>query len=389
MLLAACVAAPVDAQVVLGKLGGTTVNTTGMLQADAAWYRSDVAALSGNPYRPDEPERELRMVIMFLNGQGPGGLDWKVGYERQAAKWLDVNARYRFGVDRRTWVRAGQFKQSSGLERLSSRTARDFMATAMMTNTFAVGNRVGVAYGHEFRYRDAGDADNHPRFAVTASYFGRELAATRRIASHARGNGFALRGSWAPVDGAGRIGHVGWSWARYDTRHAGLRWRVHPGAEMTTARLLDTGIVPATTQVSTRGTETFWVAGPVKLQGEYMWSTAYRSGAGGTALRGHGGYVSGLWNPGGQTWRYADGLPVTPVDAVTRAGMWQLGLRYDMLDLNDGAVRGGRMSTWTFGVNWYWTAHLKFALNYVAAESRRAAVADDPAITGMRVQWHW
>jgi phosphate-selective porin OprO/OprP len=252
-----------------------------------------------------------------------------------------------------------------------------------------LGNRVGLAYGHEFRYDHDDAAANHPKFALTASYFGRELIATRRIPNHARGNGFALRGNWVPLDSAGRIVHVGLSYASYNTHHAALRWRVHPDVELTPVRLLDTGGMLATDRVATFGAETVWVAGPVKLQAEYMLANAYRRGGGQAHFQGSGGYVSALWNPGGQTWRYADGLPVTPVGSVTSVGMWQIGLRYDAVDLDDGAVRGGRMNTWTIGVNWYWTVHLKFVLNYVAVESRRAAVADNPAVTGLGLQFHW
>jgi phosphate-selective porin OprO/OprP len=389
MLFAVCVAAPADAQVMLGRLGGTTVNTSGLVQADAAWYRSDGVALSGNPRSPDEPNHDLRVAVFFLNGLGPGGFDWRIGYERNTAKWLDMNARYRFGAERRTFVRAGQFKQPSGLERLSSLTARDFMSTAMMTKTFTLGNRVGVAYGHEFRYGATDAADNHPALALTATYFDRELGATRRIPNYARGDGVALRATWAPVNQAGRITHVGLSWADYDTRAAAMRWRVQPNMELTPVRLLDTGAMPATDHVSVLGAEAFWVGGSVKLQGEYMLANAHQHGPGDAYFQGAGGYVSALWNLGGETWRYVDGLPTTPVGGVTNAGMWQLGVRYDAIDLDDGPVRGGRMRTWTLGVNLYWTANLKFVLNYVAVQSRRAAVADDPAITGVRFQFHW
>jgi phosphate-selective porin OprO/OprP len=263
------------------------------------------------------------------------------------------------------------------------------MSTAMMTKTFTLGNRLGVAYGHEFRYGKADVAGSHPTLALTATYFDHELAATRRIPNYARGNGVALRAAWAPVNQAGRIAHLGLSWADYDTRDAEMRWRVQPNMELTPVRLLDTGAMPAIDHVSVLGAEAFWVAGNVKLQGEYMRADAHRHVPADTHFQGAGGYVSALWNPGGETWRYVDGLPVTPVGAVTNAGMWQLGLRYDAIDLDDGPVHGGRMRTWTLGVNWYWNAHLKFVLNYVAVQSRRAAVTDDPAITGVRVQFHW
>ena len=75
--------------------------------------------------------------------------------------------------------------------------------------------------------------------------------------------------------------------------------------------------------------------------------------------------------------------------------MWQLGLRYDHADLNDGSftapstvtgVLGGEESNWTVGVNWYWRSNFKLALNYVKVSSERYSsskklfVQDDPSI---------
>src|SRR3546814_18690252 len=77
------------------------------------------------------------------------------------------------------------------------------------------------------------------------------------------------------------------------------------------------------------------------------------------------GYIQGLWNLTGETWGYKGGVPTTPLPDQPGSGMWQLGLRYDTIDLNDGAVEGGKMNTWTAGVNWYWRSNFKFALNYV------------------------
>ena len=105
--------------------------------------------------------------------------------------------------------------------------------------------------------------------------------------------------------------------------------------------------------------------------------------------------------------------------------MWQVGLRYDTIDLDDGTVipapprprfvvdgvLGGEMDTWTVGVNWYWRSNFKFMLNYVMVDSSRyfvrtpaAPYADNPAnnnvlvnrkvddnpnILEARVQFYW
>jgi phosphate-selective porin OprO/OprP len=69
--------------------------------------------------------------------------------------------------------------------------------------------------------------------------------------------------------------------------------------------------------------------------------------------------------------------------------MWQLGVRYDHVDLNDGAVAGGRESNWTLGANYYWRSNFKFALNNVKVDSQKASVSDDPSIVEFRAQFYW
>ena len=132
-----------------------------------------------------------------------------------------------------------------------------------------------------------------------------------------------------------------------------------------------------------------WIHGPVKLQAEYMSSKVSRYGTGSEDFTGTSGYVSGLWNVTGETWGYKAGTPSTSLPDNPAAGMWQLGLRYDTMDLNDAGVLGGKMDTITAGVNWYWRSNFKFMLNYVKASSDRRGVSDDPGILEARAQFYW
>src|SRR3546814_12052000 len=89
------------------------------------------------------------------------------------------------------------------------------------------------------------------------------------------------------------------------------------------------------------------------------------------------------------TWGYKGGVPTTPLPDQPGSGMWQLGLRYDTIDLNDGAIEGGKMNTWTAGVNWYWRSTFKFALNYVKVNSAPQGMIDDPRLVEARAPFYW
>lgn len=381
-LLAAAVASPASAQVAIDSIAGSDITFEGLIQADADWYDGDVADLDGDPDDGEGADYQLRTAQVYLKGKGPGSFDWVLGYDGKADKWLDVNARFKSDSGKQ-FLQAGQFKQPNGLEELSAAKHNDFMSLAMITNTFAVGRRLGVGYSYGHPYGDGND-DHQSDWGATVSYFGREL--TRDLA---HGSGYGLRGTWAPMSAEGRILHFGLSYVDYDTPADTLRLRARPNADLTPVRLVDTGSMMDTDRVSTLGAESFWVQGPFKLQGEYMATRVDRYGEGFGDFSGTGGYISGMWNVSGQPWGYKAGEPATKVGPATGAGMWQVGLRYDVLDLNDDAVQGGRMETWTAGVNWYWRTNFKVAINYVSVHSQRGGTDDNPDIAEARLQFYW
>jgi len=57
-------------------------------------------------------------------------------------------------------------------------------------------------------------------------------------------------------------------------------------------------------------------------------------------------------------------------------GAWQIGVRYNYLDLNDNTLDGGILNNVTCGLNWYWNPNFKIQFNYMATH-RDAALAGD------------
>ena len=372
------------AEVPLGRVAGTTIGFEGMVQADTYHFDNDVSDLGG------DSTSGIRRIELVLKGKGPGGVDWVAGYDARSEKWLDVNVAWKFAGNQQLTL--GQFKQPLGLEELTSSKHNDFVSKATITNTWAVSRRLGGSYGV------AGKA-----WSLRASAFTRELTRDNAV-----GDGLALRGTWAPLQGEGRTLHLGLAHAYYDAELAGRanaqRWRARPQADMAGVRLVDTGVLSSADKVQTNGMEALWLQGPLKLQAEAMRSTTRRSGA--SDFTGNGAYAAALWNVTGEAFGYKGGVPVTPSPARPETGMLQLGLRYDTIDLDDGqvlatpgpvvtGVLGGRMDAWTLGANYYWGAHLKLALNYVKASSRKydpvlqANRHDDPGALELRAQFHW
>jgi len=373
-LLAAAILAglstPALAEITIDVVGGSEISIEGLVQADANWFENDIADLNGTGINGSNSEYELRRAEIVLKGKGPGMFNWVLGFDAKADKFLDANVQYRFNGS--TSLTVGQYKQPNSLEELSSTKNNDFISKAMVTNTFGVARRLGAAL------TTAGD-----NWTLTGSVFGREL--TRNLA---HGSGYGARFTWMPIKEDGRMLHLGLSAVDYDTDADTVRIRTRPQADLAALRLVDTGSLVASDRQQTLGVEGLWVEGPFKLQAEYMRSTVDRYHAAGD-FTGDSWYVSGVWNVTGETWGYKNGVVTTSGPAEPASGMWQLGLRYDTIDLDDGSVLGGQMDSWTAGINWYWRSNYKFALNYVMVNSDRRGISDDPSILEARVQLFW
>lgn len=348
----------------LGSVAGSTVSFEGLLQGDALWFDEDASDLDGGG---DDRASAIRRAELVLEGEAPWGLDWVLGYDAKSERWLDVNLKRGIGPGA---LQLGQFKQPNSLEELSSTRNNDFVSKAAATNAFAVARRLGVAYRVD-----------HGHWTLAASAFGRDING-----GGAQDSGYGLRGTWAPVQEQGRLLHFGISWVDQDTDADRYRLRVRPQADLAVLRLVDTGTLADTDRSAIAGFETLWISGPVKLQGEWFQGAVERHSAPDFAPR--GGYLSALWNLGGQTWGYKGGVPGTPLPEAG-GSLWQAGLRLDALDLDDGTVRGGTLEALTVGVNWYYGRHLKAMLNYVDVRTERQDVSDDPDLVELRLQLHW
>jgi phosphate-selective porin OprO/OprP len=122
-LLAALVAlvAPVaHAEVALDVIADSEVSFEGLVQADYNDFDSDFANLNSDGPDGDDSDNELRRAELVLKGKGPGNIEWVIGYDAKADKWLDTNVKYKFGGNANHYIQFGQYKQPNSLEELST-----------------------------------------------------------------------------------------------------------------------------------------------------------------------------------------------------------------------------------------------------------------------------
>lgn len=367
-LALASAAAPAFADVPLFEVGGSKVATEGLLQYDWNDFHDDLADLDGDPFDDDSNEHAIRRAEIVLKGAGPGPFSWAVGYDFHAEKFLDAYGAWKF--DQGTTLTVGQSKVPVGLEALGSSRNHDFVAVSS-AGLFSFGRRLGIKAQHA-----TGD------WTFTGSAFGREYGDET-----ARGGGFAARAAWTPILTEGRFLHLATSLADADTNSDTIRLRARPQADLAVVRLVDAGTMRDADRLRTLGFEAAWVDGPVKLQGEWLHGRVDRYDA--TDFDADAAYASAVWNLTGETWTYKNATIATPGPASPGRGLWQLGARWDHVNLDDGAVEGGTMDALTLGVNWYWRQHVRLSLNHVSVWSERNGVDDDPSIVEARVQLHW
>lgn len=391
LALASAFVAPVaHAEIAFDVIGGSEISFEGLLQADGNWFNNDIADLNGSAgINGKDSEFELRRAEIVFKGKGPGAFNWVAGYDAKAKKWLDVNAKYTIGANSNNFIQVGQYKQPHSLEELSSTKNNDFIAKASITNAMGISRRLGIAAG-------MGDTN----WSVVGSLFGKEL--TRNTTA---GNGFGLRGTFAPINADGTVLHLGLSYIDRDAYGDSIRIRARPLADLATVYLADTGAINGVDRAKTTGLEGMFITGPFKVQAEYM-MTKVKGITSARDFDTKGAYISGLWNVTGEGFGYKGGVPTTGLPDNPGKGMLQLGLRYDMLNLNDGnivvtnnvptavGILGGEQKGWTLGANYYWRSNFKFSLNYNKITSskfkaRVGEVDDNPSTVTARAQIHW
>ena len=172
-LLAALVAPAAHAEIALDVIGGSEISFEGLVQADYNYFDNDFANLNGDAPDGNDSDNELRRAELVLKGKGPGNIEWVLGYDAKADKWLDVNVKYKLGGNANHLVpaRPVQAAQQPGRAVRRPRTTTSSPSPSSPTPS---ASPVASAAPTATATNDWG---------VTASYFGRELTRIRTDAA--------------------------------------------------------------------------------------------------------------------------------------------------------------------------------------------------------------
>jgi phosphate-selective porin OprO/OprP len=348
-------------------------------------YRYDVNDFSDDRL-PDgtdafEDSSTNRRKELGLQLRRKGVYDAIVDYEYQGRTWLDTNVRFYsnafFGQDYGAF-RFGYSKTPVSFEGNTSTKADSFLELALPSQAIFESRRTGIDWMFD-----------RPRYIVNLGYYwGQDLLGDND------GTTYGGRIAWTPHKADGDVIHLGVAASREDrdatTDGRGVH---HPGAVtistppetgLTPVRLVGTGSQTNVDHADRAGLEALWISGPWSVQGEYISEDVARYG-GRSDFSVDGFYAFGSWVVTGESRPYSAGN----VNNIKPKGPWgalELLLRYSEIDLDDGAVQGGKEHDWTLGANWYLTSHFRFQANYIRAYSDKGNLSIDPTIFELRAQ---
>lgn len=383
------------------------VHVGGRTQLDAAWFSTD-PNVNNNINIPYADGADLRRARLRIDGTMYETIEWAVEYDfvnslrtrgqPSSAGFFDHAATAPTDV---WWqfkevpffgnVRIGNQKEPIGFEHMVSSRFLPFIERSYNQDTFYGGNFNGFLPGITA-------FDNYGEDEMGVIHVGLFKPMNSVFVTNTGDGDYSLVGRitrllWYSDEGRGLF-HVGLS----GRQATAVAQNGVPGRTMTfrTRDAVRAGLSqqwPQPAAISLFGDDVQWVngeiagvLGPWTLQAEYLVSglqdarRTFAAAPEGTAVY-HGGYVQLMYFLTGEHDHYGkkNGFfeRVKPYEnffrvrdengnLVSGSGAWQVGVRYNYLDINDLGLDGGILHNYTAGLNWFLNPNMKIQFNYMA-----------------------
>lgn len=336
-----------------------SVEFGGRVQADATYFDNDKYSYTDGS--------EVRRARVFWRGDLNSDWDYKAQWDF-AGDEVDVKDAYlRYSGFDNSRITLGHFKPFGGLEFLTSSNNATFNERAMV-NGFQGDRRLGAGYQ---RWID--------RYTFQAAAY------THEANNAIRGNGVSARFAYRPAIGDGQFLHLGINANRETDDNDSVRFRARPDSHQDSHRIIDTGTIANVDNLTKLGLEAAYVSGPFSAQAEWINQQVNRNVGADLSFTGYYAYASYFLTADSRPYSNSDAAFGT-VSPSSDKGAWEIAARISNLDLTDETVAGGKADVFTLGVNYYMTRDIRFAANYIMADSDAVAGDDDPNAIQLRVR---
>ncbi len=269
----------------------------------------------------------------------------------------------------------GHVKEPFSLEEITSSCVTTFMERSLSTNGFAPGRDIGLIYSdvrEDKRLTWAAGA-----FLVTGSF--NDVGSGKDALTDPMGTALTGRVTgllWYEGNGK-KLFHLGLSYShqfRNENRdNDQMQIKVRPETYLTDDRLVDTGKFHIS-NADFVNPEIALVMGPFSLQGEYFHQLTSSGEADDPDFWGfyfYGSYfITGEHRPYNTTKGIFSTVKPNQNFRFMQSGWgaWEAAFQVSFIDLNSGAIQGGKEMDFTAGLNWYLNPNMRFLFNYVRAE---------------------
>lgn len=361
----------------------------------------------------------LRRARLGVEGTFFKNTDYKFEYDFTRGNGLNAggitDAYIRQNFSKPFSVKVGAFKEPFSMEEATSNRYTTFIERNMATNTFVdnlntykvgiganyVEERWGVATSLQTEgvggYNNAYGSDNKFDAPTSGSAIGVNGGVNRNGGGGDTGWEVNARVTGMPwMESKTKFLHIGTSGSYINVNNnykadgsysnGGLIFANGIGANVDRSGILGTGNLTCTASVGncaagvnrqvnhlTRyGAESALVYGPFSAQGEYIQTDISGTGYHDESLSGYYTYATYFLTGESRNYKSTTGAwdrikPTRNFDMKGGWGAWEIASGYDSINLNDGVIRGGRVSTAKLGVNWYPNPHMRVMTNYVHA----------------------
>lgn len=328
----------------------------GRIQADMGY----VSSPRGIADRGLGFSNEARRIRLGGEGKLGSGFGYKLELELSdnSVDLVDTFVTYEKGH----WqVAIGNQNQFQSLDELTGDTSGSLMERAAFTDAFGFERRLGIAV--QYHRKD---------ILLQAGVFSDDISALANDSDGPEGGdendsiGIDGRAVYAPKIGDTQI-HIGGS-AHLRMLHrladTPLRYRQRPYLHSSNSRVLATPAIAVDREFH-YGLELAAVHGRWHAAAETHWLDAIGPGPN---ARFFGSYAEVGYFLTDDSRPYRNGIfgmpkPTSPL-GKGGIGSIQINLRYDYLNLNDGAIRGGTQNGWFAGIIWSPIEYLRFNLNH-------------------------
>ena len=353
----------------------------GRIQADGALF-------FGEDYQPIGDGVGFRRVRLHTDVSFGKQLSGKIEMDFTDGGFSLKDCFIRYNLNNGIYLRAGNFKESFGMDAMTSSGDLMFMEKANVSSAFNPEFHMGVQAAWQYK-QFLGAAGVHFR-AINGSKE-KDYSESNNKDGIDEGISYTARGVWMPMSDNKEKGiHLGLA-ASYRTPKTSVgtkmpntvRYSSNSLSRINKIKFLDTGPIASVSHDWLVGAELGAFYKAFRMQGEYILNNTSRMEGLGTE-RFNGFYVQASYLLFGGQQKYSTSRGAFTEPSFGRSwGDVELAARFDRLDLNGNLIKGGTSDGWTVGATYYVNRNLKLQLNYSYVAHDKYANAYGAAAVGV------